>query len=151
MQSNVLKIGEVSRKSGIAIETLRFYERQGLLGKPARTASNYRVYGPEVLERLEFIRRAQVLGLSLSEIAEVIQERESGHSPCGHVRAIVRRRLEELDQRLKEMKQYRKELAAALEQWEKNGDENGRVCGHIEGSRIEHSLPNDRKVGRAIR
>ena len=151
MQTNELKIGEVSKRSGVAIDTIRFYERQGLLGRPARTASNYRVYGAEVVERLEFIRRAQVLGLTLSEISEVIHEKDTGHSPCAHVREIVRRRLDDLDQRLKEMKRYRNELASTLEQWEKAGDQKGHVCGHIEGARIEHSLPNDRKIGRAIK
>ncbi len=63
-----LKIGEVAKLSGIGIEALRFFERSGLLGRPGRTQSGYRLYEREVLERLDFIKRAQVLGFSLDEI-----------------------------------------------------------------------------------
>ncbi len=64
----LLKIGEVAKLSGIGIEALRFYERSGLLGRPGRTQSGYRVYEAAVLQRLHFIERAQVLGFSLDEI-----------------------------------------------------------------------------------
>src|SRR6185369_14353640 len=77
-----LKIGEVSRLSGVGIEALRFYEKQGLLGRPARTESGYRLYDADVLERLEFIKRAQVLGFSLAEIARIISHKHAGQSPC---------------------------------------------------------------------
>src|SRR5574338_835028 len=78
--SAALKIGEVARMSGVGIETLRFYERSGLLGRPARTQSGYRLYDREVLERLDFIKRAQVLGFSLDEIKQIISEKEGGGS-----------------------------------------------------------------------
>lgn len=140
----LLKIGEVSKRSGVGVEALRFYERQGLLGNPSRTESGYRLYGEDVLERLEFIKRAQVLGFSLAEIARVISEKHAGQSPCAEVREIVRRRLGELDQRLKEMRDYREELAAALSEWDEAGDKEGHVCGLIEGTTIEHSVPAQR-------
>src|SRR4051812_39428437 len=105
-QSKLLKIGEVSKRTGIGIEALRFYERMGLLGRPTRTNSGYRLYDPEIVERLSFIKKAQVLGLSLSEIAQIISEKAAGESPCAHVREIVRNRLEELDQRMAEMRRY---------------------------------------------
>ena len=136
----LLKIGEVSKRSGISIETLRFYEKLGLLGRPARTASGYRLYDRETLERLDFIKRAQVLGFSLAEIARIIAEKQAGQSPCSEVRDIVRARLKELDERMKEMQRYRKELAAALDEWEKAGDTEGHVCGLIEGTTIKHAL-----------
>jgi DNA-binding transcriptional MerR regulator len=140
-ERKLLKIGEVSRRSGVGIEALRFYEKQGLLGNPPRTQSGYRLYDEDVLERLEFIKRAQVLGFSLAEIARVIAEKRAGQSPCSEVREIVRRRLRELDARLKEMQSYRKELAAALNEWDEAGDKEGHVCGLIEGTRMEHSMP----------
>jgi DNA-binding transcriptional MerR regulator len=137
----LFKIGEVSRLSGVGIEALRFYERQGLLGNPPRTQSGYRLYDEEVLERLEFIKRAQVLGFSLAEIAGIIAEKQAGQSPCAEVREIVRRRLQELDERLKEMRRYRKELAEALSEWDEAGDKEGHICGLIESARLEHSMP----------
>ena len=139
-QSRFLKIGELSKQSGTGIETLRFYERLGLLGRPARTASGYRLYDRETIERLDFIKRAQVLGFSLAEIARIIAEKQAGQSPCAEVREIVRARLKELDERMKEMQRYRKELAAALAEWEKAGDSKGHVCGLIEGTTIKHAM-----------
>lgn len=139
-----LKIGEVAKLSGIGIEALRFYERSGLLGRPGRTQSGYRVYEEAVLQRLDFIKRAQVLGFSLDEIKRIIADKQAGRSPCLEVREIVRHRLEELDERLKEMRRYRRELGAALTQWEETGELDGHVCGLIEGTEIEHSNPTPR-------
>jgi len=150
-EGRLLKIGEVAKRAGIGIETLRFYERQGLLGAPGRTSSGYRMYDRSVLERLDFIKRAQVLGFSLAEIARIISEKQAGQSPCADVREIVRRRLEELDQRLKEMNRYRKELRAALKEWEEAGDTEGHICGHIEGARMSHSLPVEQRFKRGRR
>lgn len=135
-----LKIGEVSKQSGVGIEALRFYEKIGLLGRPPRTHSGYRLYDEEALERLEFIKRAQALGFSLAEIARIISEKQAGQSPCREVRQIVRERLKELDERIKEMRRYQKELQAALAEWDKAGDRKGHVCGLIESATIAHSL-----------
>ena len=131
-----LKIGEVSRRSGIGVEALRFYERQGLLGRPARTESGYRIFDEDVLERLDFIRRAQALGFSLAEIGRVMSEAASGQSPCAAVREIVRTRLRELDERLEELQRYRDELATTLAGWDEKGEVEGHVCGLIEGSTV---------------
>lgn len=135
-----LKIGEVSQLSGVGIEALRFYERSGLLERPARTESGYRVYSDGVLERITFIRQAQALGFSLDEIRRVIEDARSGQSPCDEVREIVRRRLEELDERMREMRRYRNELAETLAEWERIGRAPGHICGLIEGTHIKHSV-----------
>ncbi|HKO60626.1 MAG TPA: heavy metal-responsive transcriptional regulator [Pyrinomonadaceae bacterium] len=135
-----LKIGEVAKLSGIGIEALRFYERSGLLGQPARAQSGYRLYEAEVLERLDFIKRAQVLGFSLDEIKQIVAEKQSGHSPCEAVRDVVRTRLQELDVHMKEMRRYRNDLAATLAEWDKTGAVEGHICGFIEGSNLKHHL-----------
>lgn len=135
----MLKIGEVSKRSGVGIEALRFYERSGLLDRPARTYGGYRVYGEEVLERLEFIKRAQALGFSLDEIRQIIDDARKGESPCDEVREIVRRRMAELDERLRELHRYRKELKSTLEEWDEVGRAPGHICGLIEGSEIGHA------------
>lgn len=135
-----LKIGEVAKQSGVGIETLRFYERTGLLGRPARTQSGYRLYDPEVLERLDFIKRAQVLGFSLDEIRQIIAEKQAGGSPCQAVRDVVRTRLAELDEHMREMGRYRNELAATLKEWDRAGDVKGHICGLIEGTTMKHHL-----------
>lgn len=144
--SSRLKIGEVAKQSGVGIEALRFYERSGLLGRPVRSESGYRLYDAEVLERLAFIKQAQVLGFSLDEIKQIIAEKRAGQSPCAEVREIVRQRLQELDERMAQMRRYRRELAQALEEWDRTGDREGHVCGLIEGTRIEHRM-DKYKVG----
>src|SRR5688572_31117612 len=106
-----LKIGEVSKRSGLGIEALRFYERSGLLERPHRTESGYRVYGEAVLERLAFIKQAQALGFSLDEVKRIVDDARAGQSPCDEVREIVRRRLDELDARMREMRRCRADLA----------------------------------------
>jgi DNA-binding transcriptional MerR regulator len=138
--SQTLKIGEVAKASGVGIETLRFYEKSGLLDQPSRTESGYRLYDTEVLDRLDFIKRAQILGFSLDEIKRVIADRPAGQSPCAEVREIVRSRLVDLDERMREMKRYRRELASALAEWDEKGDVSGHVCGLIEGSHIGHGI-----------
>ena len=85
-----LKVGEVSKLSGIGIEALRFYEKGGLIDKPSRTYGGYRVYGPEVPDRLAFIKRAQSLGFSLSEIKRIIEDARRGESPCEVIEQAVR-------------------------------------------------------------
>jgi MerR family transcriptional regulator, copper efflux regulator len=135
----MLKIGEVARRSGVGIEALRFYERGGLIDSPARTYSGYRVYGEEVLERLSFIKRAQALGFSLDEIKRIVDDARKGESPCDEVREIVQRRMTELDERLRELHRYRRELKATLEEWDKVGRAPGHICGLIEGSHVGHA------------
>jgi len=142
-----LKIGEVSRRSGIGIEALRFYEKSGLLDRPGRTYSGYRLYDESVLERLAFVKKAQLLGFTLDEIKQLIDHKRKGENPCAEVREIVKIRLEELNERVEQMVLYRDELSAALEEWEGIGEADGHVCGLIEGSNIEHGM-NHRKVGK---
>jgi MerR family transcriptional regulator, copper efflux regulator len=140
------KIGEVSKRSGVGIETLRFYEKSGLVDRPSRTASGYRVYDGAILERLAFIKKAQMLGFTLDDIRELIDHKRMGENPCREVRSKVKSRLEELDDRIRQMKLYRDELAASLKKWERVGESPGHVCGLIEGSKIEHPVA-PRKFG----
>jgi DNA-binding transcriptional MerR regulator len=135
-----LKVGEVSKLSGVGIEALRFYERSGLLDRPARTYSGYRLYDESVLERLAFIKKAQVLGFSLDEIRQLITHKRAGENPCEEVREIVRERLSELEEKIQQMLRYRDELSQALKEWDEQGEAQGHVCGLIEGSHIEHGI-----------
>ena len=146
----LLKIGEVAKASGVGIEALRFYERRGLLGRPARTQSGYRLYDAEILTRLDFIKRAQVLGFSLQEIKQIIADKAAGRSPCHEVRDIVRHRLAELDEKMREMRRYRKELGEALAKWEETGELDGHVCGLIEETELAHANPLQR-VSKKVR
>ena len=105
-----LSIGKVARGSGVAIDTIRFYEREGLLPEPMRRASGYRTYDSSAVQRLRFIRRAKNLGFSLDEIRELLalsQDREHG------VEAVKQRataRLADLDRRVREINRIRRGL-----------------------------------------
>ena len=144
----LLKIGEVARRAGVGVETLRFYERSGLLDQPARTEGGYRLYDAEALRTLEFIRRAQTLGFTLEEIKRIIAESRAGQSPCAEVREIVRRRLADLDEQMAQMRRYRNALAVTLNQWDEKGGAEGDFCGLIETSEINTAAPERNNLRR---
>ncbi len=146
-----LRIGEVASESGLSVETLRFYERRGLLGRPHRTAANYRVYQESVLERLDFIKRAQTVGFSLDEIQEIIKESENGRLPCQHVRELARAKLAELDARLTELRRHRTDLARLLDEWDERGEREGNFCGLIEHSSLKKSVEAGAHLQRSAR
>ena len=136
----------LSGRGRVGIETLRFYEKARILDPPRRTESGYRLYDAGVLERIAFIKQAQLLGFTLEEIRQLIEHKKAGENPCSRVRQVVRRRLEELDEKLKQMRRYRNELAKNLEEWERIGEKKGHVCGLIESSKIEQGRENKRKL-----
>ena len=105
-----MRIGELARRAGINPRTLRYYEQIGLLAPSSRTPAAYRVYTPGDADRLAFIRRAQGLGLSLAEIADVIAVREGGTAPCRHVRALALSRVDEIDARVAELLRLKQDL-----------------------------------------
>src|SRR6266536_1583125 len=92
-----LNVSTLARQVGIRPDTLRYYERVGLLPPPLRSPAGYRQYDPAIVERLRFIRGAQQFGLRLREIADLLAVRDRGACPCGHAEALVRQRISELD------------------------------------------------------
>lgn len=111
-----LTIGKIARGAGTGVETIRFYERQGLIAKPGRTSSGYRMYPPDAMRRLRFIRHAKELGFSLREIKELLSLRVTAGKSCGDVRQRARQKITEIDHRiaaLARMKQALVKLSAA--------------------------------------
>jgi DNA-binding transcriptional MerR regulator len=92
-----MRVAEVAAAAGVAPDTVRYYERSGLLAAPPRTASGYRVFPPEVVDRLRFIQGCQRLGLRLKEIGELLSVRDTGECPCEPAEALLRRRIAEID------------------------------------------------------
>src|SRR5256886_5167666 len=127
-----LLIGEVAKRSGASRKALRLYEAAGILPAPRRTQSGYRVYSSEALDLLAFVRQAQRLGFTLDEIKEIVAIKRAGRAPCGHVRDLVRRKADELDQRLTDLKQVRDGLRAMLHGWRSTRSVSAAVCPHIE-------------------
>jgi Hg(II)-responsive transcriptional regulator len=98
-----LTIGAVSKSSGVSVEAIRYYEREGLLEEARRTASGYRQYQPDVLLRLSFIRRAQDLGFSLEEIRELLQLRAIPKSSCQSVREKTEKKIDIVEKKIAEL------------------------------------------------
>lgn len=99
----VLTIGEVAKAAEIGVETIRFYEREGLIAEPPRRASGYRQYPREAIGRLRFIRRAKELGFTLREIGELLSLRVDPSTTCADVRAMARAKIEDIDGRVAEL------------------------------------------------
>ena len=107
-----LRIGEVARRSGVSIDTLRYYERLRLLPRAKRSSGGFRLFTPEHVLRVEFIKQAQDLGFSLEEIKGLLAT--GGAEECRKVRDLLQRKLMEVDDRLRAMKGFRRVLARHL-------------------------------------
>lgn len=114
-----LSPAEVGRRCGVSPDTLRHYERKGLLPPPARTRAGYRRYPPETIARVTLIQRALVVGFTLHELARVLRDRDRGAPPCRSVRDLVATRLDDLDERLTQLTALRAELRRLLASWDR--------------------------------
>ena len=110
-----MKIGELGDRAGVTPKTIRYYEGLGLLDEPARSASGYRDYDDEAIERLGFIRDAQASGLSLAEIASVLELKAAGRRSCSHTTELLERHLLEIDEQIARLHAARAGLQALAE------------------------------------
>ena len=105
-----LKTGELAQQAGVNVETLRFYERKGLLPEPPRRVSGYREYPPESVQRVQFIKRAQELGFSLREIKELLALRVQAGTTCADVRQRAREKVADVQQKIADLKAIERSL-----------------------------------------
>ena len=119
MSLETLQIGEVARKTGISIDAIRFYEKAGLLPRPARTKGGYRVYQQRELADLEFIRRAQELGFALKEIHELFSIQRHPHEACQHVRDLIAQKLVVVRGKIQQLQTLESGLVDAFEKCRK--------------------------------
>ena len=110
-QQAPLKIGDVARLAELSIDAVRFYEREGLLGRIRRTPAGQRQFDAEAVRRLAFVRRATALGFSLAEVKGLLALRVSARTPCERVRARALSKLADIDQRIAELQAVREALA----------------------------------------
>jgi MerR family copper efflux transcriptional regulator len=132
-----MTIGVLASQADVNPRTLRYYERIGLLVPSARTDTGYRLYTDRDAGRLSFIRRAQALGLSLTEIADIIALREAGTTPCRHVRAVAQAKVAVIDARITALAALRDELtrlADRAEAVEARDVEGSSICLAVEGA-----------------
>ncbi|MCF6092799.1 MerR family transcriptional regulator [Microaerobacter geothermalis] len=131
-----LFIGQLSKKIGIPTQTVRYYEQLGLIDPPKRTDTQYRIYSEEDEARLRFILHAKLFGLSLEEIKEIIQLSDLGIEPCENLKGMVKKHLDELNQRIQEMIAFRDDLARRYEKLDMLDScpeaHAGKICRFIE-------------------
>jgi Hg(II)-responsive transcriptional regulator len=116
-----LRTGEVARMAGVNVETLRFYEREGILAEPPRRASGYREYPPETIDLVRFVKRAQEVGFSLREVRELLELRPvPAHAPA-KARRLVQSKLADIDHKIRDLEAMRQVLNDLLCACEQNG------------------------------
>ncbi len=141
MREEVVFIGDVARQTGLSVHAIRFYEREGLLKTPARSEGRFRVFDQEGLRELKFIRKAQELGFSLTEIRELLVLRRTGSQACSHVRDLLSKALGRVDEKIEDLLRLQGELKAALRKCKRDLKRSG--------SRPEKSCPVLEELERA--
>jgi DNA-binding transcriptional MerR regulator len=129
-----LRSGELAKLTGVSTDTLRHYERLGLLARPRRTQAGYRLYPTGAVQRVQLVRRALSVGFSLPELVRILRVRDAGGAPCNQVRALAISKLEQTDQRLEELLLMRKHVMELIATWDKRLDQTpvGERAGLLE-------------------
>lgn len=129
-QETFLSAGRLAKAAGVSTDTLRHYERKGVLPAPRRAPNGYRRYPPDSLERVRLVRRALAVGFTLGELAEILAARDRGAAPCRRVRRLAAGKLADVERRLTELAALRDELRATLGEWDERlarAGEGGRA------------------------
>lgn len=132
-EKGVLRIGELADLTGVSRDTLRHYERKGVLPRSARSPNGYRLYPANLVERVKMIRRALAVGFTLDEIARIFAERKRGNAPCREVYSLAVAKFEDVGKRISEMEILRDELGNLVGNWNKK-------LGKISGNEPAHLL-----------
>lgn len=106
-----LTIGQLAKEAKVNVETVRYYERRGLIPKPPRKDSGYRQYPPEAVSRIQFIKHAQELGFSLKEIAELLSLRVDPNTTCGDVKRRAESKIKEVEEKIQALQRIKRALA----------------------------------------
>jgi DNA-binding transcriptional MerR regulator len=114
-----LRSGELAEQAGVSTDTLRHYERLGILAKPRRSDGNYRMYPPDSVMRVRLVRQALAIGFSLPELAKIFKVRDQGGAPCRQVRAIAEEKLARIERELTDLAALRDQLRVLLKAWDR--------------------------------
>ncbi len=143
-----MKIGELAQVAQCSVETVRYYEKEGLLPEPARTAGNFRVYGADHLERLRFIRNCRALDMSHEEIRTLLRLADQPFEDCDAINAVFDEHIAHVDERIKELVQLKSQLSALRQRCESAQAVN--ECGILQGlaeMESEQKLPRHTHLG----
>ena len=113
-----LRSGELAKAAGVSSDTLRHYERLGILAKPRRSGANYRMYSPECVARVRLVQQALALGFSLPELARILKVRDQGGTPCQEVRALAEEKLANVEREINGLAALRDHLKQVLQSWD---------------------------------
>ena len=116
--SGALSSGELAELTGVSRDSLRHYERKGVLPRPLRGQNGYRRYPPEALQRVQLVRRALSVGFTLDELAKVLKVRDAGGAPCEEVRKLAAQKLLNVQDQLRELTELRDDLQKTLRDWD---------------------------------
>lgn len=134
---NLLRIGDLSVRSGVTPDALRYYERVGLLPRPRRTVGGFRVYAPDAMPRVQFIKQAQAFGLTLAEIRELLAFSDRrGSERCRQVRGLLALKIADLDAKLEQLQDFRSTLQGYFDQ-----------CGRALGRAMDEECPVVEQLG----
>ena len=137
MSEKTFTIGELAARGGVTPDALRYYERLGVIARAPRTSGGFRVYTRDTLDRLRFIKQAQLHGLTLAEIRELLRlDTRRGGNQCRHVQEILQRKLTDIEARLIALQEFRKTLSEYLAQCNRAlADTSGAACPVVEDLR----------------
>lgn len=139
-----MKIGELAKKAGCQVETVRYYEREGLLPAPARSEGNYRLYGAQHLERLVFIRNCRTLDMTLEEIQRLLALRDLPQESCAGINSLVDEHIEHVQARIDSLQALRDQLTELRDRC--NGPKEAEDCGILRQLNVSGGvqlLPDD--------
>ncbi|HSF33570.1 MAG TPA: MerR family DNA-binding protein [Candidatus Tectomicrobia bacterium] len=118
---NGMSIGDVAKEAKVCIETLRYYERRGLLARPPRSTSNYRLYGADTVRRVRFIKAAQELGFSLKEILDLLSLRAGSNTSCEDIRERAEAKIKNLEAKIRSLEAMKQALTKLVAECSGNG------------------------------
>jgi DNA-binding transcriptional MerR regulator len=117
-KNSFLRSGQLAQQAGVSTDTLRHYERLGLLPRTRRSSNGYREYPREALDRVRLVQRALAVGFTLAELARILKSRDKGGIPCREVRALAETKLRNVEEQLRELTCLRDDLRATLKDWD---------------------------------
>jgi len=139
-----LQIGEVAALAGVSVDSIRYYEKRRLLTRAPRSAGNFRLFTPEAVERIQFIKQAQDMGLSLDEIRELLTS-DGGASQCQRVRDLLREKITGLDNQMKKLREFKRTLSHHLAACENELQQHGLDASCPVIVKISHTRKRKRK------
>jgi MerR family mercuric resistance operon transcriptional regulator len=118
----LLNIGQVAKRTGVTVETVRFYEKQDLIAAPQRSDAGYRQYPPETVKRVQFIQHAKEVGFTLKDIGELLALRQKPGTSCADIKLCATQKIEEVDQKIHDLQRIRDALGRMIMKCSGRGD-----------------------------